>query len=40
MKGSHCAENIRNSIEEMINKYPIDKSKIVGKRNFDFFITS
>ena len=31
MKGPHCAENIQLSIEDMINKYQIDKSKIVGK---------
>lgn len=31
MKGSHCAENIRSSINEMTNKYDFDKSKIVGQ---------
>lgn len=28
MPGSHCAENIKQGIEEIVNKYDFDKSKI------------
>ena len=31
MKGKHTAENIKLCIEEMINQYDFDKTKIDGK---------
>jgi len=30
MPGSHCAENIKTSIEAMVNRFALDKSKING----------
>ena len=30
MPGNHCAENIKIAIEELVNRYSFDKSKIHG----------
>jgi len=30
MPGSYCAENIKTSIEAMVNRFALDKSKING----------
>jgi hypothetical protein len=30
MPGNHCAENIQKSIEDVVNRYEVDSSKIIG----------
>ena len=31
MPGNHCAENIKEAIETLVNRFDFDKSKIHGK---------
>ena len=31
MPGPHCAENIQMAVENLVNKYDFDKTKIIGE---------
>ena len=37
MPGNHCAENIKKSIEQLVNRYSFNKKKIIGNRKQNSF---